>query len=248
MTVKNSSRSWSTRYNVRMCCCPRQEHITNADVQNLLKDPSIQLRNLPHTFAAEIDGKTPYAIREMFSESCVPFRYTGCIRGDMLCCGSCTRLCAARCPQDVLYRAYLYCGNIIEDPSRYNESDTVAQMLYDEITSDTPRFFAVAAMVNEYGSPRFNKNLERIILNEYDGLDSPIKYDYAPQAVYEEYLKKHPDGRAERKLHKKANPSNGEILMLDWPRSGVCPFCLPAGMVDRRKTVGNKSHRGSRKK
>ena len=231
MAIKNSSTNWETRKCARMCGCPTQDNITPMDIQNLIKDAKYHLRNLPHTFAAEIEGKTPYAIREMLLEARVPFRWQGCPRGDMLCCGSCTRVCDKRCPQDVFCRAYLICGNIIDAPEgqraqRYAESCLTAQMLYDEMTSELPRYFAIVAMVNEYTSPIYNKQLERIILNEYEGKDSPCKCDYAPQFEYEE---------SEKGIRKKVDPESGEASVLNWPLSGMCPFCLPTGMVDRRR-------------
>ena len=242
MAIKNSSGNSAVRRAVRMCCCPRQDTITPQDVHNLLMTPDHQLRNLPQVFADEIDGKTPYEIREMFSESNIPFRWTGCPRGDLLCCGCCTRTCDKRCPQDVLCRMYLICGHIIDAPEgerqkRYQESSVVARMLYDEYTSETPRYFAIVAMVNEYSSPLYNKRLEEVILREYSGMDSPCKYDYAPQFEYEEVSIQRSNGYEETRFRKKIDPATGDARVLYWPRSGMCPFCLPAGMVDRRRKV-----------
>lgn len=239
MAIKNSSRDSEVRRAVRMCCCPIQEHITQEDVQNIIHNSDYQLRNLPRTFEIEIEGKAPYEIREMFWESKVPFRWQGCIRNDMLCCGCCTRLCKNRCPQDVMCRAYLICGNILDAPEefrsqRYSEADLPAQMLYDELMSETPRYFAIVAMINEYGSPLYNKQLERVILTEYAGVDSPSKYDYAPQFEYEE---------TSNGLRKKVDPDSGEVYILDWPRSGMCPFCLPSGMIDRRRICGTRNYK-----
>ena len=233
MAIKNSSRDNAARRAIRMCCCPRQDSITPQDIHNPLIAPDHQLRNLPRTFAAEADGKTPYEVREMFAESNIPFRWNGCPRGDLLCCGCCTRNCARRCPQDVLCRMYLICGHIIDAPEgerqkRYQESSMVAKMLYDEYTSELPRYFAITAMVNEYISPLYNKQLEQVILNEYNGTDSPCKYDYAPQFEYEE-------GGEVTHFRKKVDPSTGNVLVLHWPRSGMCPFCLPTDMMDRRR-------------
>lgn len=248
MGIKNQPNDWEIVKSRRMCCCPKQDHLTQSDVQRLIKTTEWQLRNLPATFANDVDGKTPYEIRNMFFESQIPFRWQGCHRGDLVCCGCCTRPCKTRCAQDVLNRAYLICGNILDAPEdqreqRYKEASTPAQMIYSEWTSSQPRYFAIASMVTELSSSRYNEQLNKIIEEVYNNADSPYRYDYAPHFELEEVFKTCPNGQIERRLRKKVDPITGDASILFWPRSGMCPFCLPMGMVDRRRTIGGKKPR-----
>lgn len=243
------SNTSDVRRERRMCCCSIQEHIGQEDVDRLAKDTGIQLRNLPGVYRDELEGKSPFEIRQFFHDSSIPFRYEGCPRANMICCGSCSRNCLKRCPQDVMNRAYLFCGSILDAPdaetkaARYEMASTPVKMLYDELVSEPPRYFAIAAMITEMTSPVYNKELERIIKEEYDNADTPHRLDYAPQVEYEEYYQERPDGYTETRLRKKVDPVTGEVMVHHWPHSGMCPYCLPVGLVDRRRTTGSKSRR-----
>lgn len=220
----------------RQCCCRSQPHISEEQINAFVKQEEYHLCNLPKTFGVELEGVTPYETREFFCNSEVPFRYRGCPRGTLTCCGSCTRICNNRCPQDVITRAHLLCGNIIcaadEETrlERYNSASTLVQMLYNELTSEFPRYFVILATVQDYMS----------IKGEYK---DEHKYDYASVIEYEETYTEHPSGFIETKTRKKVNPETGEVAVLYWPRSGMCPFCLPSGLVDRRRMVGDKNRR-----
>lgn len=233
----------------RMCCCPRQPHLSPEDTDRLLKDKSIQLCNLSHTYAADIEGEEIYRIREMFQQSSVPFRYKGCPRNMLTCCGSCTRTCTSRCPQDVVNRANLFCGNILyamdveTRERRYKESPKSVQLLYEELIADNPRYDMVASMVTEMISPHYNKQLEKIIEEVYNNENSPYKFDYAPTIEHEEILSVHTDGSTSVRYRKRVDPKTGDAIVYDWPRSGMCPYCLPEGMVDRRRITGDKNRR-----
>ena len=244
-----NSQSGEVRRERRMCCCTVQTHIGQAEVDHLAREERIQLRNLPEAYREELEGKSPFAIRQFFHDSSIPFRYEGCPRANMICCGSCSRNCLKRCPQDVMNRAYLFCGSILDASTediraeRYRAASTPVKMLYDELVSEPPRYFAIAAMITEMTSPVYNKELERIIKEEYGNEDTPHRLDYAPQVEYEEYFQERPDGYKEARLRKKVDPVTGEVMVHHWPRSGMCPYCLPVGLVDRRRTTGPKSRR-----
>lgn len=235
----------------RMCCCAKQPQITNDDLNRLAKNKLIQLRNLSDTFRAEIEGASSYDIREYFLESHVPFRYEGCPRGSLTCCCSCTRLCNHRCPQDVMHRAYLFCGNIIEARTeaemreRYLRSSTAVQLLFQEMISESPRYQAIAAMVTEMCTPVFNKQLEQYIKEH--GTNSPYKIDYAPVIVMEEEFVTRPNGYVETRWKRKVDPATGNVVIVSWPGSGMCPFCLPTNLVDRRRKDGVKRPRRRKK-
>lgn len=245
----NRDSSWESRKHIRLCCCRKQPHITAEDVTHLVRHPEYQLRNLPDTYREAIDGLSSFDIREMFHDSKVPFRYEGCPRGALTCCCSCTRMCNKRCPQDVLNRAYISCAYVLDagTPEEFNEryakASTPVQMLCKEMLSETPRFFAISAMVSEMISPVFNKQLEKTISEVYGNDDSPYKLDYAVAIEYEEHCVTLPNGYVDVRLRKKVDPETGEVSILHWPRSGMCPYCLPTGLMDRRRTVGNKKRR-----
>lgn len=245
-------KDYDVQKRTRLCCCLKQPHIVPEDLNRLARDKSIQLRNLPDTYRAEIEGASSFDIREFFSNSHIPFRWEGCTRGAMSCCCSCTRLCNHRCPQDVMHRAYLFCGNILEARTeeeakeRYAQASTGAQMLYLEMTSESPRYFAIASMVTELCTPIFNKKLERYI-QETGNVENPHKIDYAPVIVMEEEHITQPNGYVETHWRKKVDPATGNVAYIPWPGSGMCPYCLPTGLVDRRRKDGVK-HPKRRKK
>lgn len=244
-------KDYSVQKMNRMCCCLKQPQITNDDLNILVRDPSRQLRNLSDTYRAEVEGASSFDIREFFSESHIPFRYEGCPRGSMVCCCSCTRLCHHRCPQDVMHRAYLMCGNILEARTeeerseRYKRADCATRLLYDELSSECPRYFAVAEMVAEISTPVFNKKLDQYI-KDTGNVDSPYKIDYAPIIVMEDVQVTRPDGYVETRWQKKIDPETGNAAYIPWPGSGMCPYCLPTGLVDRRRRA-NITRRRSKK-
>ena len=77
--------------------------------------------------------------------------------------------------------------------------------MYLELTSEHPRYFAVKAMVDE-------------------SLRADSQLDYSPQMEYEEHFD---FKKGEWKIRPKVDPETGDILFLRWPKSGVCPYCLP---------------------
>lgn len=241
-------KSYEVQSRNRVCCCLKQPQIESSDLDRLAKDSSIQLRNLSDTFRAEIEGASSFDIREFFGESHVPFRYEGCPRGSLACCCSCTRLCNHRCPQDVMHRAYLFCGNLLEARGteewleRFQRADTATQLLYMELISKSPRYFAIASMVTEMSTPIFNKKLEKYI-QDTGNVENPHKIDYAPVIVMEEKFITLPNGQVDVQWRKKVDPETGNVAIIPWPGSGMCPYCLPTGLVDRRRKANNKRKR-----
>lgn len=218
--------------NQRMCCCALQTHIQAKDEQMLLRHPENQLRNLASTYKDQTQGHAIYDIREFFHDSQIPFRWKGCKYSHMVCCGSCTRTCDQRCPQDVLTRAYIMCANVFNAPNeskraqRLAGASTTVQMLYAELTSDTPKYFMVAEMVNELIVTGAAGPVEGDI---FEKRDNPHRYDYAPIIEYEQV-----PGTPEA-TRKKVDVETGEVAVMHWPRSGLCPFCLPVGLTNRRR-------------
>lgn len=219
----------------RLCCCPTQEKVTQREIDRLPQHPEYQLRNLPQTFAPHMDDDI-LTIRQMFMESSIPFRAKGCSRGNMVCCCSCVRRCSSRCPQDVMNRAYLFCAHLLEmdqdNPlwkERWESTPVSVQLLYMELTT-TKQYHVILAMVTDLINAEYNPQLQAL-LEKYGNTDSPHKLDYAPQVAYTEVFNK-TKGISETK--KLVDPETGAVAILNWPRSGMCPFCLPNALSDRR--------------
>ena len=147
-----------------------------------------------------------------------------------------------------MHRAYLFCGNLLEAQVpeeldiRLKRVDTATRLLYMELVSETPRYFAIASMVTEMCTPIFNKKLERYI-QETGNIENPHKIDYAPVIVMEEEFVTHPNGYVETRWKKKVDPETGNVAIIPWPGSGMCPYCLPPGLVDRRRKANTKRRR-----
>lgn len=218
--------------NQRMCCCILQTHIQFSDEQALLRHPENQLRNLSNTYKNQIQNQTIYDIREFFHDSKIPFRWRGCVYGHMVCCGSCTHKCNQRCPQDVLTRAYILCANIFsartdqEKIEYLKRASMTSQMLYAELTATTPKYFAVYEMINEWIASGAAGPVEGEI---FEPKNNPYRYDYAPVIEYEAIP------NILGAIRKKVDTETGEVAVMHWPRSGLCPFCLPVGLTNRRR-------------
>lgn len=196
----------------------RNTKITNSEKGQLILDtPEYQLINLPARWLATSSIDSPTSADSPSSADLtqledIPFRSDRCEYAFTSCCGGCTIVgCPRRCPQDVIYRAYLMCGNILwasgeeAKAQRFEQSPLPARMMYLELTSEHPRYFAVKAMVDE-------------------SLRADSQLDYSPQMEYEEHFD---FKKGEWKIRPKVDPETGDILFLRWPKSGVCPYCLP---------------------
>lgn len=178
------------------------------------------------TYGERLSGQLIYDIREFFHDSQIPFRWKGCPRGFLVCCGSCTAKCPDRCPQDIMTRAYLLCAYIYNNPERFKEASTLAQAMYMELTSDIPRYYTIKEMVQEHIRAGSAGPVDGEI---YVPKDNPCTCDYAPSIEYETI-----PGTPEA-TRKKVNVETGEVAVMHWPRSGLCPFCLPVGLTNRRR-------------
>ena len=196
----------------------RNTKITNSEKGQLILDtPEYQLINLPSRLLSVVDSTSTSAAADAASSTLIqlediPFRSDRCESAFTSCCGGCTLVgCPRRCPQDVIYRAYLMCGNILwasgeeAKAQRFEQSPLPARMMYLELTSEHPRYFAVKAMVDE-------------------SLRADSQLDYSPQMEYEEHFD---SKKGEWQIRPKVDPETGDILFLRWPKSGVCPYCLP---------------------
>lgn len=210
--------------------------------QQLLKRPENHLRNLKETYASQLEANRGIwcieDIREYFLlTKQIPFRNYGCPRSTLTCCGSCSRKCDCRCPQDVLQRAYMKIAPLIYAPNeealreRLKSVPLGIRYLYEEWVSEEPSYLRIQAQVTELIDPTKNKQLQKIIEAEYQSSDTPERLDYAPTIEYE-YDEKSQTTR------KKVDTVTGVVSYLEWPLSGLCPFCLPSGLTDNRRRTG----------
>lgn len=270
-TIVNSER----RANYRKCACPfisgdtwiydpearigrgrvgKSAHAIIEQGQQLLKYPDNQLRNLKETYAQLLEANKGIwsieDIRQYFLiTKQIPFRNYGCPRSSLTCCGSCSRKCDCRCPQDVLQRAFMKIAPILYAPNDEIEAARLKQVplgvrfLYEEWIAPEPSYLRIQAQVTELIDPKQNKQLRKIIEEEYHNEDTPERQDYAPTIEYEY------DEKTQRPI-KKVDKETGVVSYLEWPLSGLCPFCLPAGLTDNRRRTGytrgpyNKSNPG----
>lgn len=270
-TITNSER----RASYRKCACPyisgdtwvydpdarasngrvgKSSHAVIEQGQQLLKQPENHLRNLKETYAQLLeDRKGIWSIEDIrqyfLITKQIPFRNYGCPRSTLTCCGSCSRKCDCRCPQDVLHRAYMKIAYLLYAPdedslqARLKEVPLGIRYLYEEWVAPEPSYLRIQAQVTELIDPKKNKQLRKIIEEEYHNADTPERQDYAPTIEYE-YDEKTQTTR------KKVDKETGVVAYLEWPLSGMCPFCLPSGLTDNRRRTGytrgpyNKSNPG----
>jgi len=265
MALSNYTAGTERKANYRKCSCPyisgdtwqydpdarasngrvgKSSHAIIEQGQQLLKQPENQLRNLKETYADMLEAHRNVwsieDIRQYFLETKqIPFRNYGCPRSTLICCGSCSRKCDCRCPQDVLQRAYMKVAPLLYAPTeeaRKERLKTVPlgiRFLYEEWVSEEPSYLRIQAQVTELIDPKQNKQLRKIIEEEYHNEDTPERQDYAPTIEYEY------DEKA-RISRKKVDRATGVVSYLEWPLSGLCPFCLPAGLTDNRRRAGYK--------
>ncbi len=263
MAIDTSSSSAERKSGYRKCACPyisgdtwiydpearigrgrigKSAHNVIEQGQRLLKQPENHLRNLKETYASLLETNKGFwgieDIREYFLiTKQIPFRNYGCPRSTLTCCGSCSRKCDCRCPQDVLQRAYMKIAPLLYSPTeeilqeRLKNTPLSIRYLYEEWVAPEPSYLRIQAQVTELIDPKQNKELARIIKEEYHNMDTPERLDYAPTVEYE-YDEK------TRKSKKKVDKDTGVVAYLEWPLSGLCPFCLPSGLTDNRRITG----------
>lgn len=169
----------------------------------------------------------------------VPFRNgrARCARS-LKCCGVCTHQCTQRCIQDCLTRIYMW-SRIPE------ESQSLAvKMLLIQARAWAQEFRNIQAgnskntvddvcasiswTVGDIISRKANRDVREYM--EAAGMrpeDNPYKLDYGPQFEMEV-------NERTQKLRKKVNKETGMYVVLEWPKSGMCPFCLPDSTINRR--------------
>lgn len=127
----------------------------------------------------------------------------------------------------------LYTPNEEVRLSRLKEVPLGIRYLYEEWVAPEPSYLRIQAQVTELIDPKQNKQLRKIIEEEYHNEDTPERLDYAPTIEYEY-------NERTQTTKKKVDPVTGVVSYLEWPLSGLCPFCLPSGLTDNRRRTGYK--------
>lgn len=152
----------------------------------------------------------------------VPFRNDECTRTNK-CCGVCTRRCHSRCIQDCLNRLYMWRMLVATTPKEDQEKLLLAIRMIAK--QDFETLYDLSWCVGDILSRNTNSAINQYMTeNSMYPYEHPYKLDYAPRIDIDESTGK-----------RKADPVSGQIKYLKWPQSGLCPFCLPKHVIDRRK-------------
>lgn len=158
-----------------------------------------------------------------------PTRPRICPAGKSVCCGCCTRLCNSRCAMDaynkcsqVLVHGMVSYGVINKRLLRIN--DTEVNSVYKLLANPDTEYDMLINMTNALISPKYNYKVreEQVITGE-----NPFRYDYAP----EERVYLDPNNK---KYYRVVN-DEGYVQFKEYPETGLCAYCLPKTMIDRRR-------------
>ena len=141
----------------------------------------------------------------------------GCPRRANVCCGGCVRKCDSRCVQDmytklnILYESewqkaeYIQVKHPTESSIRAYKRPTYLMQLIDKTLTD----------------PELTYKKLMDFFNDLQRGGLLYELNYTPQTLYE-YVSE-TSGRA----FKKVNKQTGDVAILYWPESGLCPYCVP---------------------
>ena len=216
--------------------------LRNLAASALTSDPPLSPTAAPDHLASSLasaptpNPASPADIRAQPLQQGIPFRQSN--KCSMFCCCACTNYkCMHRCPQDVLHRINLICAGF-SSALRYSNSNIPQYLcrkyIFEEFTSEHPRYFVLYATLQDYlriRNSKFGCTGER-----------PDKLVYSPMFETEIVTKSH-NKEGEQIVRKVVDPKTGYAKILNWPLSGVCPFCLPSGTLMRNRIEG----RGDRK-
>ena len=197
-----------------MCICPA---IPKEEYDQLVKlfvnDKSWDLLKLQDMYNA---GNSLTDIMKV-----VPFRNDECTR-TRRCCGVCTRRCHSRCMQDCLNRLYMWRLMVSTTPE--DKVDQIPLAIRLIVKQNFETLYDLSWCVGEIISRNTNATLKNY-MKEHSmyPAENPYKLDYSPRFDVDEETGK-----------RKVEPGSGEVKVLEWPKSGLCPFCLPKTTVDRR--------------
>lgn len=148
----------------------------------------------------------------------IPFRNRPCPHYFLTCCGSCTKVCNNRCIQDIIHRVHMM----------YNSGQqSYPYQLLRKIAGDpSTTYKQYLASVTEIINPKTNTELK-----QFD--ENPHKLEYAP-------MYKGATSKKSGLFKKQYDDITGQVNLYEWPESGLCPYCLPKVLVNKRKVKQNE--------
>lgn len=151
----------------------------------------------------------------------IPFRGGPCARS-MKCCGACSRQCRQRCVQDCLHRLYLWHKLVENTPETEYDSIplSIRLIVNQKFTSHEHMSWVIGEILSQHTNSKLKEYMQNAELRPEE---NPYKTDYAAQVEV--------DPSTGRRV---VNPSTGQLHILEWPQTGLCPYCLPEVTVDRR--------------
>lgn len=154
----------------------------------------------------------------------IPFRNNKCVKSPR-CCGDCSQRCPNRCLQDCLHRLHTWKMMVESTPEELrNEIPLGIRMaVKQKFTSPETLSMVVGEIISSFYNPQVKEYLQQAGLKPDQ---NPYKMDYGPKVAI--------DPSTGRRM---VEPETGRIKLLDWPQSGLCPYCLPKVTVDRRYTT-----------
>ena len=125
----------------------------------------------------------------------------GCPRRTTVCCGTCERKCDARCVQDMYTKLNMLYAS---ERRRCEKPSYLMQLIQSTLTDPELTYKKLMDFFNDLQK-------ERLV----------YELNYTPQTQIEHISEV--CGRA----YKKVNKQTGDIAIMYWPESGLCPYCVP---------------------
>lgn len=152
----------------------------------------------------------------------IPFRSVECTR-TLKCCGVCTRQCHTRCVQDCLNRLYMWRRMVETTPEE--DRERIPLNIRMIVTQEFETLYDLSWVVGEIISANTNTVMKQYLQeNNMHPQENPYKLDYSPTFEL--------DPRTGRKA---MDPETRKYKLLEWPKSGLCPWCLPRRKTERRQ-------------
>lgn len=136
-------------------------------------------------------------------DTIVPFRGESCVGDRMTCCGSCSRMCFGRCVQDILNTISMKAFNIYVGITSREEATAVERACFDVLMWPNATYSTLNTAMQGVISENRKKGVRHCA-------------DYAP------YLPRNGNH------YVNVNKETGKIDYVDWPGSGLCPYCMPS--------------------
>lgn len=199
-----------------------EEYITTCAI-NASKGDFTNLLNLKQLGMNVNDARAKLAYQ-------IPFKLHSCPFG-INCCGMCAKVCKYRCVQDMLNKLYMKAAPMMYDKSNKDEN---AQAAYYTLTNHMLNYSTLMDTFNSMCTKIGGSETEKEKNKNTDKRN--FMYDYAPVPV----------GKYDKagNIIRVRNPSTGEVMLHEWPATGLCPYCMPNVMYLKKRSGGRK-HRAS---